>query len=99
MQVNRLVRWLGIALSSALLLGCPPEQELTLYNNAGEDLQVRVGDDVVPWRDGEAIRFGGDGGLDWSELSREVGDDGVRDPQLIVEWNGERAVYRLALRD
>jgi len=53
----------------------------------------------VPWRDGEAIRFGGDGGLDWSELSREVGDDGVRDPQLIVEWNGERAVYRLALRD
>ena len=97
MRVNRLARWLGIVFSSALLLGCPPEQELALYNNTGGDLYVRVGGDLVPWKNGEAIRFGGDDGLDWKKLSWEVGDDGVRDPQLIVEWDGERAVYRLAV--
>jgi hypothetical protein len=97
MRVNRLARWLATAFLSALLLGCPPEQELALYNNTGEDLRVRVGDDLVPWKSGEAIRFGGDDGLDWKTLSWEASDDGVRDPQLIVEWDGERAVYRLAV--
>ena len=97
MGTDCLLRLLAIACSTTFLLGCPPEQELALYNNSGEDLRVHVGGALVPWKDGVAIHFGGEDGLDWKMLSWETGTDGVRDPQLMVEWKGEIAAYRLAI--
>lgn len=97
MSAVSVARWLVMSLSGLLLLGCPPQQELTLYNNSGEDLFIRLGEERVPWKHGRSIRFGGNDGLDWNKLDWEVGEDGVRDPQLMVMSNNESAVYRLAI--
>lgn len=97
MRAARFVRLLIALGCSTQLLGCPPEQELSIYNNTGQDLVVVVGTDRIPWKSGDAVRFGGDDGMSWESLAWEVGADGVRDPQLSVDEGGKVSVYRLAL--
>lgn len=90
-------RHLAVVILSLLLLGCPPEQELSIYNNTGEDLVLLVGRARVAWKGGDVVRFGGDDGISWEQLSFDVGPGGVRAPQLSVEANGVVSIYRLAL--
>jgi len=61
---------------SAFLLGCPPRNELSLWNNTEEDLVLLVGRSRVAWVSGQVVKFGDDDGMSWNQLAVKTGPDG-----------------------